>query len=135
GGMVSGRGTRLLEAARPVGPDDTSPLLPATQHMADVFTSGSTGQPGRHSKYWGELVLGAHLYGRRFFAAVERPNAVATVPPQHMYELETTVMPALQLGYAVESGRPIMPCVNSEALLLLTAPEEQIHTDGDLRSY
>src|SRR5699024_4898081 len=124
----------LLASAPNTDSGDTSPMLPATQHMADVFTSGSTGQPGRHSKYWGDLVLGAHLYGRRFFAAGERPNTVATVPPQHMYGLETTVMPALQLGYAVDSGRPFMPWVISEALMRLPAARVLITTPVHLRA-
>src|SRR5699024_5106015 len=54
----------LLASAPNTDSGDTSPMLSATRHMADVFTSGSTGQPGRHSKYWGDLVLGAQLYGQ-----------------------------------------------------------------------
>lgn len=118
-----------LLAAVPIRGLATCPALAARQRVAIVFTSGSTGRPGRHAKLWGDLVLGASLYRRRFFAQAPYPHTVATVPPQHMYGLETTVMPALQLEFAVDTGRPFMPWAVAQALeklptrrVLITTP-------------
>lgn len=110
-----------------------SPSLAASRCVAVVFTSGSTGRPSRHSKRWGDLVVGADLYRRRFFASGECPHAVVTVPPQHMYGLETSVLPPLQLGFAVDAGRPFMPWAVAESLARLPAPRLLITTPVHLR--
>lgn len=110
------------------------PALAGNRDVAVVFTSGSTGRPGTHRKRWGDLVLGADLYRRRFFCSGERPNTVATVPPQHMYGLETSVLPVLQLGYAVDSGRPFMPWAVAESLARLPAPRLLVTTPVHLRA-
>ena len=69
------------------------PALPGTQLVARVYTSGSTGQPQAQPKYWGPLVRGAAAQLQRL-AAVAPPNIalVGTVPPQHAYGFESTVM-------------------------------------------
>lgn len=113
---------------------ERSPALAATQRIAVVFTSGSTGRPSQHGKLWGDLVLGTGLYRRRFFADDEHSNTVATVPPQHMYGLETSVLPALQLGFAVEAARPFMPWAVAEVLARLPAPRLLVTTPVHLRA-
>lgn len=111
-----------------------SPKLDASHRMAVVSTSGSTGKPERHDKYWGDLVLGAELYKQCLFGDDLRPNIVATVPPQHMYGLETSVMPALQFGMAVDAGRPFMPWAVSESLARLPGPRLLVTTPVHLRA-
>lgn len=113
---------------------EASPELDVNHRMALVFTSGSTGRPGQHSKSWGSLVLCADLYQRRFFPQGRHPHTVATVPPQHMYGLETSVMPALQLGFAVDMGRPFMPWEVAEALADLPEPRLLITTPVHLQA-
>lgn len=128
------RVSRWLASGPTADVAEVSPLLAASRQVAVVFTSGSTGQPSQCGKCWGDLVLGAGLYQRRFFADGQRPHTVATVPPQHMYGLETSVLPALQLGIAADAGRPFMPWAVAEALARLPAPRLLITTPVHLRA-
>ncbi|HYN38402.1 MAG TPA: AMP-binding protein, partial [Rhodospirillales bacterium] len=92
------------------GADGPLPRIPDDQVVAVPFTSGSTGRSQPHPKRWGELVAGAHLAERRFgFAAGGISGVVATVPAQHMYGLETSVMVPLVIGIGVYGSRPFFP--------------------------
>ncbi len=84
------------------------PLIDAEQLVAILFTSGSTGQAMPNRKTWGALVTGAAGHARALLPDVQRPlTVVATVPSQHMYGFETTIMLPL-LGYcAVQCDRPL----------------------------
>ncbi|QQS53799.1 MAG: acyl-CoA synthetase [Candidatus Competibacteraceae bacterium] len=84
------------------------PALPADQVMAIAFTSGSTGRAKPHPKRWGELVSGARQ-ARQRFGFEPGMTLVATVPAQHMYGLETTIMTSLASGVSVHAGRPFFP--------------------------
>ena len=86
---------------------------------AVVFTSGSTGRPVPHSKTWGSLVAGARALAARLQA---KGTVVGTVPPQHMFGLESTVMLPWQNGLALHSGRPLLPADLGAALAEGAAP-------------
>ena len=87
-----------------------NPVIPATQIAAIAFTSGSSGFPQAHAKSWGSLVRGAKALGRQFGLASYPPRtAVGTVPAQHMYGLETTVMFPFQWGWSLHGGNSILP--------------------------
>ena len=79
------------------------------EHVAAVtFTSGTTGTARPNPKSWRSLLSGAELCARRFgFEAAS--SIVATVPPQHMYGLETSIMLPLAIGAAVHDRRPLFP--------------------------
>lgn len=81
------------------------PMIPAEHIAAIVFTSGSSGQPTAIAKPWRTFVGTAQLLAQRF-AQSQPASIVATVPPQHMYGLETTVIMALHGGVTVHSGQP-----------------------------
>ncbi|MFC1751331.1 AMP-binding protein [Pseudomonadota bacterium] len=88
---------------------DSQGLVIDEAHVAAiVFTSGSTGKAQPNEKTWGSLVTGAHLAQQRFCIDTQS-SIVATVPSQHMYGLETTVMVPLIIGASVHSGRPFFP--------------------------
>lgn len=112
------------------------PSLPADHVAALAFTSGSTGTPQAHAKTWGSLVQTARLAAQRFIVDgnPEAANIVATVPPQHMYGLETTVMMALAGGCAAHSGRAFFPADLREALQQVPAPRVLITTPVHLRA-
>jgi len=86
---------------------------------AIVFTSGSTGRSVPHAKTWGSLVAGARALAARIQAA---GTIVGTVPPQHMFGLEATVMLPWQNGLAMHSGRPLLPADLGAALAEAAAP-------------
>lgn len=88
----------------------TLPLLPipADQVVACVFTSGSTGEPQPNFKTWGSLVADARAEAQRVVAG-PGDTILGTVPAQHMYGFESTVMLPLQSGAALTSERPYFP--------------------------
>lgn len=84
------------------------PELPADHLMAIAFTSGSTGRAKPNLKRWGELVSGAQQARQRFGFSTDL-SVVATVPPQHMYGLETSIMAPLLSGVCIHASRPFFP--------------------------
>jgi acyl-coenzyme A synthetase/AMP-(fatty) acid ligase len=102
------------------------------KHVAAiVFTSGSTGRPVPHAKTWGSLVAGARALGARIGAAA---SVVGTVPPQHMFGLESTVMLPWQNGLAIHWGRPLLPADVGAAFASLAAPSWLMTTPLHLRA-
>lgn len=85
------------------------PEIEAAHIAAIAFTSGSTGKPQANSKSWQALVTGAAMAADRFNLLTKKVSIVATVPPQHMYGLETSILYSLQNGCPVYSGRPFYP--------------------------
>jgi acyl-coenzyme A synthetase/AMP-(fatty) acid ligase len=90
--------------------DDVSiPVIPGEHDAVIIYTSGSTGEPAAHAKSWKSLVTGASILAKQFFSDVSEKIVIGTVPAQHMFGLETTVILPLQSGIAVHSGRPFFP--------------------------
>src|SRR5262249_51576342 len=84
------------------------PRVPLSQIVAIAFTSGSTGKPMPNHKTWGALVSVAHATASRFGVKAFNPNGVvATVPHQHMFGLEASVMLPIQHGLVMHAGRPL----------------------------
>ena len=113
------------------------PELPGDQLMAIAFTSGSTGRAKPNPKRWSELLSGAHQAQQRF-GLTAGLTVVATVPPQHMYGLETSIMAPLASGVCVHAGRPFFPEDVRTALqeaaprrVLITTP---VHLQACLRA-
>jgi acyl-coenzyme A synthetase/AMP-(fatty) acid ligase len=80
------------------------------QVVAHVFTSGSTGLPSAHPKRWAPLVYNVQSEAMRLSIRPGSPTTlVGTVPPQHMYGFESTVMLALQNRIAFNGGSPFYP--------------------------
>lgn len=86
------------------------PGIPASQVAVVAFTSGSTGVPGAHPKAWGNLSAGAVGEARRLGIDVSSQTIlVGTVPAQHMYGLESSVLLALRNGLSFHAARPFYP--------------------------
>jgi len=112
---------------------EPAPALPATQPAACLFTSGSTGEPQPHLKRWGALVRNARAGAQRLAALAGLPDLaglaiVATVPPQHSYGLESSVMIALQGGASFDAGRPFYPADIVAALARAPRPRALVTT-------
>lgn len=117
------------------GSDLAGAQIPRTQLAALVFTSGSTGRARANPKSWGSLCDSTGLARERFLSALDAPSSiVATVPAQHMYGLETSVLLPLLAGAVVHSGRPFFPEDVSTALAALPAPRVLVTTPVHLRA-
>jgi len=121
-------------------PDDESapPVVPqvdARQLCAIVFTSGSTGRPEPQPKHWGALVRNVHGEAQRLgLIGNPRRAVVATVPPQHMYGFESSVLLPLQAGASFAAERPFYPADIHAALAAIDAPRILVTTPFHLRT-
>jgi acyl-coenzyme A synthetase/AMP-(fatty) acid ligase len=103
--------------------------------VAILFTSGSTGTPSANEKYWGDLQFGTALADQRFgFQAQQIKGLVATVPPQHMYGLEISILIPWFSRLAVHAGRPLFPADVCHALSTMQSPGVLITTPIHLRA-
>ncbi|WP_326542465.1 AMP-binding protein [Pseudorhodoferax sp.] len=137
GGEVALPQLRYADAAAPA--DGPAPVLPRAQLAAHVLTSGSTGQPVPHPKLWGPLVDCTVAGAQRLAEHLGRPDLqglglVATVPPQHMYGFESTVLLALLGGAAFDAERPFYPADIAAALARLPRPRMLVTTPFHLRT-
>ncbi|MFC3126475.1 AMP-binding protein [Pseudoroseomonas globiformis] len=98
--------------------DGPNPEIPLHRVAVIGFTSGSTGRPAAHPKSWKALVEAALAAGDRFGldAGPQEATVVATVPPQHMYGFETSIMLPLQVPVAAHAGPHFYPIEVAEAL-------------------
>ncbi len=103
------------------------------------FTSGSTGTPQANRKRWRMLANSARVNGTAIRAAlgagldVSEASIVATVPSQHMYGMELTVMLPLLGGVAVHEARPLFAAEIAAALAAVPEPRILVSTPVHLR--
>jgi acyl-coenzyme A synthetase/AMP-(fatty) acid ligase len=84
--------------------------LPGCQPALVLFTSGSTGRPKAVPKSWGTLVRSALAAGDRLgIRSLGGATVIGTVPHQHSYGLESTILLGLQHGLVIDAGRPFYP--------------------------
>jgi acyl-coenzyme A synthetase/AMP-(fatty) acid ligase len=111
------------------------PTFPIEQPAALVFTSGSTGEPQPNLKLWGRL----HATGRAACVALglvdlDGFNVVGTVPAQHMYGFESTVLLPLAAGGAFHPARPLFPRDVQAALEEMPGPRVLVTTPIHIRA-
>jgi acyl-coenzyme A synthetase/AMP-(fatty) acid ligase len=110
------------------------PTVPADQVAAVLFTSGSTGRHLPFPKTWGSLARSAVAEIDSLGLRAQRGLAVlGTVPPQHSYGLESTVLMVLQGGLALHAGRPFFPADIRAELAALPRPRCLVTTPTHLR--
>jgi acyl-coenzyme A synthetase/AMP-(fatty) acid ligase len=111
------------------------PRIPEAQLAAIVFTSGSTGTPVPYRKTWGLLarcvINGAPQLG---LADGRSHVLVGTVPGQHMYGFESTVLLALLSGNALSAERPFYPADIAAAVERVPRPRVLVTTPIHLRT-
>jgi acyl-coenzyme A synthetase/AMP-(fatty) acid ligase len=117
------------------GTDSAWPRVAAQQVVAIGYTSGSTGMPSANRKTWGSF-LASNAGNLAMLQAVvgERFDVVATVPPQHMYGMELSVVMPLLGGVGVHAGRPFFPADVAAALADVPAPRVLVTTPVHLRA-
>lgn len=125
------------------------PAQPQDQVAATLLTSGSTGEPQPHAKVWGALVTNIRAEADRLAemlgavsdsgvgaaAALAGWSLVATVPGQHSYGFESSVLLAMLSGAAFDAGRPYFPANIAEALARLPRPRALVTTPFHLKTF
>ena len=111
------------------------PSIESAQRAAWVFTSGSTGAPVPHEKTFGSLISCVRVEATRLALPGRPAHAiVATVPPQHMYGLESSVLLPLAAGHALCAERPFYPADICAMLAAVPPPRVLITTPLHLRA-
>jgi acyl-coenzyme A synthetase/AMP-(fatty) acid ligase len=114
--------------------DGGTPLVPADAVVAIGYTSGSTGKPKPNVKTWGSFVASNAGNASMLGVAIgEAFHVVATVPPQHMYGMEMSVLMPLLSDVSVHAGRPFFPADVANALASLPEPRVLVTTPVHLR--
>jgi acyl-coenzyme A synthetase/AMP-(fatty) acid ligase len=111
------------------------PEIPVTQLAAMVFTSGSTGTPLPFKKTWGRLARCVRDGAPRLGLSDGRSHAlIGTVPAQHMYGFESTVLLALMSGNSFSAERPFYPADIAAAVAAVPRPRVLVTTPVHLRT-
>jgi acyl-CoA synthetase (AMP-forming)/AMP-acid ligase II len=125
--------------AAPVPEASAVPGVRAGLRGACLLTSGSTGVPQPHAKTWGEMNLNVQGATERLCEYLQRPslaglNLVATVPAQHSFGFESSVLLAMLGGAALDAGRPFYPADIVQSLQSVPRPRALITTPFHLKA-
>jgi len=105
-------------------------LVPASMVVAELYTSGSTGTPSANAKTWSQLINGAQqVYARFGLNYFTQSSIIATVPPQHMFGFEMSIVMPLVCGVTIHHDQPFYPldiqralCEKQSPCILVTTP-------------
>jgi acyl-coenzyme A synthetase/AMP-(fatty) acid ligase len=114
------------------GQGAANPEIPSEHLAAVVFTSGSTGEPLPHPKLWGSLVARSRAAMQQF--GLVGGSVVGTVPPQHMYGFELTVLLPLHAPVTSWCGPSFFPGDVAAALEASAPPRVLVTTPLQLRT-
>ena len=119
--------------------DTRIPDIADEQLCAIAFTSGSTGTPKPNRKFWRTLREGTEGNVRLLLGDTpEHMSAVATVPPQHMWGMEMSIMLPMFADIAISDKTPFYPQDIADAISELPPPvmlvSSPIHLETLLRS-
>jgi acyl-CoA synthetase (AMP-forming)/AMP-acid ligase II len=128
-----------VQPAGEAADEEPVPAIEAAHHAVSLLTSGSTGVPQAHAKRWSTLVGDVAAAVPRLSALLGRPSLegltlVATVPVQHSYGLESSVLLAMLGGAAFDSARPFFPADIAAALASVPRPRALVTTPFHLKT-
>ncbi len=125
-----------LARFHPVASELAEAGVAAADLAAIGYTSGSTGRPQAHAKTWASFATSTaqNLAALRDLWGASQPQVVATVPPQHMYGMELSVLLPLLGGAAVHAGRPLLPADVARALEQASGARVLVTTPVHLRA-
>ena len=137
--LTSGRARTLVmappSASSPYVPDALADVTADTQALI-AFTSGSTGTPQAHAKTWGALQASAQDNRRYVLADLPADTSVvSTVPAQHMYGFELSVLQPLLGGLNLADSQPFYPQDLLATLTHLQVPAVLVTTPVHLRAF
>jgi acyl-coenzyme A synthetase/AMP-(fatty) acid ligase len=133
----------VLAESRSTGthePLDAKIDIPDERVVLIGYTSGSTGRPTANPKTWGSLRASARLNSAALRATLTSrgetgmPWILATVPSQHMYGIETTVLLPVFGGMGIHAAHPRYPADIASALRELPEPRVLVTTPVHLRA-
>ena len=111
------------------------PAIPLDQVCAISFTSGSTGESKANIKTWRMLYHGMQINSRYYLDDSRTAQSLlATVPAQHMYGLESSIMMPLCTNVCVADGQPLFPEDVRSALARMPAPRILATTPVHIRA-
>ena len=112
------------------------PMIDDDALVAIGYTSGSTGRPHANAKTWGSFrrSTAQNLAALSDLWPDGDAHVVATVPPQHMYGMEMSVLLPLLGPVAVHAARPFFPEDVARALAHARAPRILVTTPVHLRA-
>jgi len=111
------------------------PLIPLDHLAAISFTSGSTGQSKPNDKDWRCLTTGVRINKQYMLGpALDQSQVVTTVPGQHMWGLETTVMQAMMSNVCITDTSPLYPKDIQALLQQLSSPRILVSAPVHLRA-
>lgn len=117
-------------------------IVTEVDKMADavsLFTSGSTGMPMPYGRSWSWLRTTVRAQAEGIARVLGRPdlagmNFVATVPAQHSYGLESSLLLPLITGGAFDAGRPFYPADIVQSLHRMPRPRALVTTPFHLKT-
>jgi len=123
-----------IDAGEEPAADFDVPTMDADAEAAWIYTSGSTGAPVAHRKRWGTLVRCLRAGAARLGIDAGGWSLVATVPPQHMYGFELSVLMPWLSGNAVATERPLLAPEVAATLASVPRPRALVTTPLHLRA-
>jgi acyl-coenzyme A synthetase/AMP-(fatty) acid ligase len=125
---------KVSEGCAAAGAEARATWIHADRPVITVFTSGSTGGPRPHHKTFGRLVRNARSEASIMWHAAGGPcSVIGTVPSQHMYGLESTILLPLLGGGRLSSRVPFFPTDIRDALEEMPEPRLLVTTPFHLR--
>ncbi|HEY6644559.1 AMP-binding protein [Povalibacter sp.] len=131
---------QVMQALSASAPQPAANDEVAANHVCMIgFTSGSSAAPKRFPKHWRSVNGSTACNASAIRAALSlAPQAhawlVATVPPQHMYGMELSILLPLLGEMAVHSARPLFPADIAQALEQVPGPRILVSTPVHLRA-
>lgn len=121
---------RLLGA-----PASSIPLISLDSVAAIAFTSGSTGVPQANPKSWRTFIESSRMNARYMLQdSGTETSLLATVPAQHMWGMETSILFPLLSPVYVADSRPLFPQDIVVRLGALPTPRVLVSTPVHLRA-
>lgn len=115
-------------------PITESPLVRDDQLCAVVFTSGSTGKSRPNYKYWRTLREGS-LANIGLVLDIQNLNVVATVPSQHMWGFEMSILLPLLAPVTISDQVPFFPQDILDALQACPRPRALVSSPVHLSAF
>ena len=114
---------------------DQIPWIKEDRIVAIAFTSGSTGNPTPIQKHWHTLRVGAETNHAAVLGDFkENKYLVSTVPSQHMWGFETSVLLPLKARVTVSDSNPLYPQDIADALARRAEPRLLVSSPLHLRA-